>query len=139
APETTVAVVKEFLALGTAPPSSLCGTIVSSLLESRCSVRSECLRQQLRAMLDVDPNVWSPPDEDDAPGWLENLMGVTLTDPPAAAKRRDLPSDQVLGAHAIVLELVVDYLAGGTGGSSTATAAERAMHFFALPVTKGRG
>ncbi|CAN0210472.1 unnamed protein product, partial [Ectocarpus sp. 12 AP-2014] len=139
APETTVAVVKEFLALGTAPPSSLCGTIVSSLLESRCRVRSECLRQQLRAMLDVDPNVWSPPDEDDAPGWLENLMGVTLTDPPAVAKRRDPPSNQVLGAHAIVLELVVDYLAGGTGGSSTATAAERAMHFFALPVTKGRG
>ncbi|CAB1121016.1 unnamed protein product [Ectocarpus sp. CCAP 1310/34] len=138
APETTVAVVKEFLALGTAPPSSLCGTIVSSLLESRCRVRSECLRMQLRAMLDVDPNVWSPPDEDDAPGWLENLMGIILTDPPAAAKRRDPPSDQVLGAHAIVLELVVEYLAAATGGGSTA-AAERAMHFFALPVTKGKG
>ncbi|CAN0327917.1 unnamed protein product, partial [Ectocarpus sp. 8 AP-2014] len=140
APETTVAFVKEFLALGTAPPSSLCGTIVSSLLESRCRVRGECLRLQLRAMLDVDPNVWSPPDEDDAPRWLENLMGVILTDPPAVAKRRDPPSDQVLGAHAIVLELVVDYLAGGGGdSSSTAAAAERAMHFFALPATKGRG
>ncbi|CAN0235941.1 unnamed protein product [Ectocarpus fasciculatus] len=91
-------------------------------------------------MLDVDPNVWSPPDEDDAPRWLETLMGVILTDSPAAAKRREPPSDQVLGAHAIVLELVVDYLAGGGGGGGSSTAAaERAMHFFALPATKGRG
>lgn len=109
-------------------------------------------------MLDVDPNIWTPP-ENGAPGWLDDLYAViTGREGACKGKHHDRPpSDAVLTARVAVLELVVDYVAagrtpcrdsdGGGGGGNRAwplfqpardahPAAERVMHFFECPEKK---
>eukprot|EP00752_Nemacystus_decipiens_P006658 g5986.t1 len=113
----TVPVVDEFLALGTAPHSTLCTVLMSELLKSRCSRGNECIRRQLRAMLDVEPDCWEPPALD-APVWLEGVMRGLTTGITSGHPGKE-PSDVVVEAHAIVLEVVVDYLAAGRGDRGT--------------------
>ncbi|CAN0000578.1 unnamed protein product [Scytosiphon promiscuus] len=162
-PESSVPVVKEVLGRGTAPDGGLCETIVSSLLESRCNIRTECLRRQLHAMLDVDPDSWTPP-EDTAPAWLDDLHAVITARRSALTESHGgrPPSDAILTAHVAVLEVVVDYVVAGrasivSGGSSGGSggdekgvllalaphrdglkAAERVMQFFECLRKKGR-
>eukprot|EP00903_Cladosiphon_okamuranus_P015362 g14188.t1 len=132
--EFTAPVVDEFLARGVAPHSTLCRVVMAELLKSRCSVRNELLRRQLRAMLDVDPDCWEPP-VDDAPTWLEEVMRGMITGKTSASSavppkhageearagaearaeaeaRAAKEAPAAVEARTIVLEVVVDYLAG---------------------------
>ena len=62
-------------------------------------------------MLDVDPDCWEPPDLD-APAWLQAVMrGMTTGMTPKYPEIG--PRGVVVEAHAVVLEVVVDYLAAG--------------------------
>lgn len=85
------------------------------LVNYRCRVRTETLRRQLRGLLAIFPDCWSPPG-DARTDWLDNLMrGITghkeSTDGSPLA-----PSDEVLEAHITVLEVVLKFLAAGRGG-----------------------
>lgn len=99
----------------------------------RCSVRNQCLRRQLRAMLDVDPDSWKPPEEN-AHLWLAEVMGSVVD---YNFKKSPKTNDAVLEARTTVLELVIDYLVAGRrrrrrgGGRDCADdPAQRAMDFF---------
>lgn len=92
-------------------------------------------------MLEVDPGCWEPPN-DNAQGWLEEVMrGVTTGK--ASGSSDDLPSDAIVEARAIVLEVVVEYLAAGRrersipplptppqGGPPATGGSGRVMQFF---------